>query len=688
MKFSHIEIQNFMAIRYAEIELDNQGLVLIKGNNEDNPSFQSNGAGKSSIIESIVYALFGRTIRGVKADDVVNKTSKCNCKICLTLIDDDESEYKIIRYRKHKTNKNSVFLYHNGNDITPKSELDLNKEIVKLLQTDYLTFTSSILYSSESFKFTQASDAEMKQAFEVMLDLGIYSRCQDEVKSEISELNSEINSVNLGISTIDSKIQVLEESCESLKNKSEQWIEETADKRQEYVETVNELKEQISEYQNDIKDSCDNDLEVVMSKLESLNARLLEIDEELKSFDETKSYLKDLESSESDLNKAIRSTKRKIEDLEQDTESSQRKKKKLQSTIESWNTKLDEDMGKVGTPCPVCGRPLEQEHLQSAIDEVNSEIQDCEEQKQLLENAITDNSKKIKKFTAKLSEYQELMEEVQQTMSETQETLEQSDKLEQEYRKVQNSIRDLEKSKLRLEKDKMSMLAKIESLQSQVQFYEDKLNDSSSVKNPYDEEIFGTLEKIKHVSEERQKYEKSLEELSKQNNVLQFWLKGFSNSGIKSMLLDDITPFLNERANKYLQVLSGSRVHVDFSTQTQLKSGEMREKFQIKVENEDGGDSYLSNSSGERRRIDVAINLALQDLIASRANKKLNIMFLDEILDTLDKSGTDNVIGLLAELSKEKSSIFVISHNDDIQSYFQNFLVITKKDCQSSVVRE
>ena len=65
MIFKSIEIQNFMAIRTATVELDQQGLVLIKGDNQDNPNFQSNGAGKSTIVESLVYALFGRTIRGV-----------------------------------------------------------------------------------------------------------------------------------------------------------------------------------------------------------------------------------------------------------------------------------------------------------------------------------------------------------------------------------------------------------------------------------------------------------------------------------------------------------------------------------------------------------------------------------------------------------------------------------------------
>ena len=271
MKFEKIEIQNFLAIKYAEVELDNQGLVLIKGCNEDNPSFQSNGAGKSSIIESIVYVLFGKTIRGLKADEIVNKTSKCNCKVSLDLIDDDGSRYKITRYRKHKTHKNSVFLYHNTEDITPKSELELNKEIVRILQTDYLTFTSSILYSSESFKFTQASDAEMKQAFEVMLDLGVYSQCQDEVKSEISEVNMGINEIQLKITSVESKIQILEESQQSLLEKSKNWRQEQEQEAAGISEQIVDLKQQLVDLQESVDGYTKNlkDLEKSLNEKES-----------------------------------------------------------------------------------------------------------------------------------------------------------------------------------------------------------------------------------------------------------------------------------------------------------------------------------------------------------------------------------------------------------------------------------
>lgn len=684
MIFKKIEIQNFMAIKHAEVELDNQGLVLIKGCNEDNPSFQSNGAGKSSIIESIVYVLFGRTIRGIKADEIVNNVSKCNCKVSLDLIDDDGSYYKITRYRKHKTHKNSVFLYHNSEDITPKSESDLNKEIVKILQTDYLTFTSSILYSAESFKFTQASDAEMKQAFEVMLDLGIYSKCQDEVKAEIAEVNRSTQGINLKVASVESKLQLLEESCESLKEKSENWKSEQKQESQSLSEQIGEIEQQIEELQED-NSRIDKNLDDLEKSIKFKKEELSGFDTQMEQFEELKERKAELESSESQVAKAIRNTERKISDLQDDVKSYNNKITKLQKNISVLETKLNDNLSNIGTPCPVCGRPLEEEHLQDAIDEVKTEIEDYKEQIDEYLKSIRSSEASIKKLKFTLKEYKELMEEVEEEIEATNDELKESTTLEQSRKKCSEELKVLESSKLSEEKSKARVTSKIESLQSQVEFFTQKLVESGKQKNPYESQLESEVAKIEKLNTEKDSLSEELKTYQDDMDILQFWLKGFSNSGIKSMLLDDITPFLNERANKYLQVLSGNHVHVEFSTQTQLKTGEMREKFQIKVVNEDGGDNYISNSSGEKRRIDVAINLALQDLVASRANKKLNIMFADEIFDSLDSVGIDSVMKLLKMFSTEKSSIFVVSHNLELQSEFENHLVVTKHGGYSSI---
>ena len=95
-------MQNF-SIKEAKIDLNDRGLVLIEGVNEDDPSAKSNGAGKSSIVDALCWCLYGKTARGVSSDAVVNRKTKKNCCVSV-LIQDGEDEYPVVRSRKHDKN--------------------------------------------------------------------------------------------------------------------------------------------------------------------------------------------------------------------------------------------------------------------------------------------------------------------------------------------------------------------------------------------------------------------------------------------------------------------------------------------------------------------------------------------------------------------------------------------------------
>ena len=124
MIFKAVTASNFLSFKTLELNLENRGLLLLNGKNLDNPMLNNNGAGKSSVIESIVYALYGKTLRGLKGDAVIHRSVGKNMKVFLDLVDDDGSSYRIARYRKHDVNKNKSLLYKNGKDISPKSEAD------------------------------------------------------------------------------------------------------------------------------------------------------------------------------------------------------------------------------------------------------------------------------------------------------------------------------------------------------------------------------------------------------------------------------------------------------------------------------------------------------------------------------------------------------------------------------------
>ena len=84
----------------------NKGTTLILGENLDSEGQDSNGAGKTTFIEAITFALFGKIPKGGSVDDVIRTGTK-ECKVILELQDGDNS---IVIERTRGTNNSLKFL--------------------------------------------------------------------------------------------------------------------------------------------------------------------------------------------------------------------------------------------------------------------------------------------------------------------------------------------------------------------------------------------------------------------------------------------------------------------------------------------------------------------------------------------------------------------------------------------------
>ncbi|MEJ7806025.1 MAG: AAA family ATPase, partial [Telluria sp.] len=123
MDIKQLSMRNFLTIGHAEMELDGRGLLLIQGENKDDTSAKSNGAGKSSIVDGLCWALYGETAREVSGDGVVNDTVSKDCRVSV-ILEDGPTGYLVERYRKDKVHKNQLFVWQ-INDTGPN--IDLSK---------------------------------------------------------------------------------------------------------------------------------------------------------------------------------------------------------------------------------------------------------------------------------------------------------------------------------------------------------------------------------------------------------------------------------------------------------------------------------------------------------------------------------------------------------------------------------
>lgn len=632
MKFKRLFIENFMSIIKTDIELDNQGLVLIQGSNIDEDAFDSNGAGKSAIFsEAPCWCLFGETIRGLKADGVVNRQIGKNTQVNLAIEADNGDIFEIIRHRKHKEHKNSVLFFKNSTNITGRSDKETNKMIEDLIQMDYLTFTNSIMFGQGLSKmFASSTDGEQKRILEQILQIDIFKLCQDNAKTGLSELNVKLKDKE------DTRT-----SLESQKNSSQDTIRSLEIKELELKGNVErriaELIEEQKQYEADLSDLPDVD------KLEENKVELLglinKVESELENYSEFSSFQVQLLGLKESISNEIRRNKSTISKLE----------KQL----------TDLQTGKnVPSVCDKCGQPLP--------------LNDTSSIEKHLKDDIKENELELSVKEKELDESLKLLESVNKQ-------LEGKEELEKSKTNLEKSIADLNYEIRHTINSEESIGKAYSQIDLAIQEQEKLLGTT------YSGLIQENKDKVADIEKKLLVLDKDKKVIEEEIELYNFWVNAFGNQGIKSILLDSVTPYLNQRANYYLSKLSDSSIEVKFNTQTELKNGDKRDKFSIDVTNENGDDTYGGNSGGEKRRIDISVSMALQDLVQSRSNNSIDLVVYDEAFENLDAIGCQNVIEILQEKAQTCGSVMVITHNDELKQLFNKNIVVEKTSGETKV---
>ncbi len=159
--------------------------------------------------------------------------------------------------------------------------------------------------------------------------------------------------------------------------------------------------------------------------------------------------------------------------------------------------------------------------------------------------------------------------------------------------------------------------------------------------------------------------------------VMRFWEKAFSQQGIIKFIIRNILDYLNNKVNYYLSFLTNSKYSLYFDE-------ELNEK--VITNNQDI--QYISLSGGEKRKVNLAVTMALKDLLLLTDKNQTNILFLDEIAENLDEEGITGLYSLLQEIKKDKL-IFVITHNKYLKTLLHSAprLSITKSKGVSKITK-
>lgn len=569
---------------------------------------------------------------------------------------------------------------------------NIKEEIMSLLNNSRKTY--HLNKSSLISKYNQLSIDENNFKYDIdeesLLNLNI-----DVLKNEVSELNNEISNIE---NKKNSELIKLENIINKLKNEYRENLKNKYSDKLDMLE--NEINNKTNKYNLDInkieKNKSDKILEIIEEKQNVLNKHnntLYEHDNIIRDFEtqklnmnlNMKSLSKDLDINTKNLEvyeNEIKSKKCSAcgQKLPVDNENMILDKiKNCKDLIKDIENKLEKYKDNIFD----IDHKINAQKVLKSNDKVNHEstIQN-------IDSAIEEQNRIFKKYTDLLkNKYDEEISSIKDNKNIIEDEMNtykkkiECDILEKEN-KIRNNIDVKYKEKLneflisKKEKEEKLYRLNIEiseisekikrfsSIQNEKEIIRNKIE---SFKNNYKtnrrltlDKIYNYKKQIKTKLSNKNKINIKIEDLNKEKSIVEFWKTAFGDLGIKSILFEEAIPILNKKAMELSNLVENLRVSFDSQTKSN-SSDKYSNKFSINVVHSRNLSEFNELSAGETRLVHIIILLCLRHLLETMSGIRMNILLLDEMLDSLDEENSKIVIDIIKKLS-ENYCVMLISH--------------------------
>lgn len=165
--------------------------------------------------------------------------------------------------------------------------------------------------------------------------------------------------------------------------------------------------------------------------------------------------------------------------------------------------------------------------------------------------------------------------------------------------------------------------------------------------------------RIQIILEQTDKFKNDLEKITSKLGTIQEKLsslevlkKAFSTNGLLAYKIENLVKELEELTNNYLAELSDGRFTIQFVINS--------DKLNVEITDNGNVVDILALSSGELARVNTATLLAIRKLMSSISKTKINILFLDEVINVLDEQGREKLVEVL--IKEEDLNTYLVSH--------------------------
>jgi len=351
--FEKIRWKNFLSTgdQWTEICLNKSSTTLIVG---------TNGAGKSTMLDALCFALFNKPYRKINKPQLVNSANEKGCLV--------EVEFSVgpKNYLVRRGIKPNVFdILVNGEMRNKEADDRSNQKILEeqILKLNYKSFTQIVILGSSNFvPFMQLAQAHRREVIEDLLDIRIFSAMNNILKEEIRQSKEVIKSLTLKKENIKDKIKMQEGFIEDLENRHKDKIEE------------DKLK---------IEKLC-FDSGILGNKNDQLAEQIVDLNTQMESVKNSTQQLRKLGNLKGKISQKV-------------------------TTITKEHKFFSEN-----TVCPTCTQSIEEEFRLNKIEDAQNKARELKEGFLKLEESITEEENRERLFTKLSSEVTSLTHDISQ----------------------------------------------------------------------------------------------------------------------------------------------------------------------------------------------------------------------------------------------------------------------------------
>ena len=267
IKFKEIRYKNFLSSgdNFTSIQFDKTSTTLIVG---------QNGAGKSTMLDALSFALFGKAHRNINKNQLINSINGKGCQVEVEFVALGH-QFKVIRGIK----PTKFEIWQEDKLINQDSHArDYQKFLEQnILKLNHKSFHQIVVLGSSSFTpFMQLPAQHRREVIEDLLDINVFSKMNSLLKERVTVLREKITANDHELTLVQTKIDAAKNHIAELEK-----ISESA--RQEKTVELDEAESELARLEKLLDDSIAETF-AELEKEFSIEAQYIELENTLNEY--------------------------------------------------------------------------------------------------------------------------------------------------------------------------------------------------------------------------------------------------------------------------------------------------------------------------------------------------------------------------------------------------------------------